>query len=170
MQPSVSMDTWAAEATKGSSVTLEQLEALITKYRAAREAAEKFRVEKTKAEKEFDELEGKLIEAMEQTGKTKVFVEGAGTLYFINKMTVPSPKTAADKKQLFDYIQAEYGTPTLLDKLSINYQTLQSFYNNAAKEYVEKCEKEGKPELAATFHIPGLEAPTNKRSLGFRKD
>jgi hypothetical protein len=43
-------------------------------------------------------------------------------------------------------------------------------YNNAMKEYQEKCEKEGNPELGATFSIPGLQAPTNQRSLGFRKE
>lgn len=166
----ISADTWAAEAAKGSSVTLEQLEDLIKKYRAARDEAEKFRIEKTRIEKEFSDLEGKLIEAMEQTGKSKVYVEGAGTLYFIDKMVVATPKTNDDKIKLFGFIEKEYGKNVLIEKVSVNHQTLQGLYNNAAKEFTAKCEKDGKPELAATFHIPGLSAPTSQRSLGFRKD
>jgi hypothetical protein len=168
--PEVSLDAWTAVAAQGATVTLEQLEEYIAKFKAAKVAAEKFRQEKIKIEKELDEMETKLMSAMDALGKSKVFVEGEGTLYFINKMVVPTPKTPTDKVQLFNYIEKEYGKAVLIDKLSVNHQTLQSFYNNAAKEFVEKCEKEGKPELAATFHIPGLQAPTSQRSLGFRKD
>jgi predicted nuclease with TOPRIM domain len=170
MQQEISLDQWTAEAAKGSGVTLEHLEELIKKYRAARDAAEKFRVEKTRIEKEFSDLEGQLIEAMEQTGKSKVYVEGAGTMYFIDKMVVATPKTNEDKIKLFDFITKSYGQKVLIEKVSVNHQTLQSLYNNAAKEFAEKCESDGKPELAATFHIPGLQAPTNQRSIGFRKD
>ena len=55
-----------------------------------------------------------------------------------------------------------------MDKTSINHQTLQTFYNNAFKEYLEECKEKG--EEPGVFHIPGLEAPTNLRTLNMRKE
>lgn len=154
---------WAQTAAQGAKVTLEEVEELLTKYRAMREEIARFREEKTAKEKEFSDLEGKVIEAMQATGKSKVYVEGMGTAYFIDKLVVPTPKTNADKKAFFAWLEAEYGAEFLTEKLSVNHQTLQSLYNAAFEEFTEK-KKDG------IFSIPGLQEPTSLRSLGFRKE
>lgn len=164
------LDQWNEVQAQTSAVTLEELEKLIADYRTKRETAEKFRQEKVKMEKEFDEAEARLISAMQLLGKTKYYVEGVGTLYFIDKLVVPTPKTVADKTKFFAWIEQNYGRTVLLEKVSVNHQTLQSMYNSAAKEHREKCLSEGKEDQAAIFSIPGIETPTEQRSVGFRKE
>lgn len=168
-QAAPNLDAWNAEVAKTSSVTLEQLEALITDYRKKREEAEKFRIEKTKIEKEHSEAQARLLNAMQELGKTKYLVEGVGTLYLIDKAVVTTPKTIEDKKAFFAWLRAEYGEAVMMEKIGVNHQTLQSLYNAAAEEHRAKCEKEGKLEEAAIFTVPGLQPPTNERSVGFRK-
>jgi len=109
---------------------------------------------------EAEELEKKMVEAMQLAGKTKYFVEGIGTFYFSNKMSVTTPKTIEDKKAFFKYLLETHGEVYYWDKLSVNSQTLQGIYNSDAKAAAERGE--------ALFHIPGLEQPKNKVTLNFK--
>lgn len=164
------LDQWMEAAAEGSAITTEQLDMMAKEYQEKYEEYEKLKAEATQLGKDAEVLEGKLIEALNQAGKTKYYVDNIGTFYFINKMTVPTPKTVQDKKKLFDYLLKQHGETFLLDKQSINHQTLQSLYKAEFEDHVAACEKAGKPEEAANFTIPGLSEPTTMQSLGLRKD
>lgn len=159
----VTADEWMKEQGKSGGVTTEQLDKLAQEYQAAYAAYEVQKEASTLAYKKAEELEGKLVEAMELAGKQKYHVEGLGLYYFSDKMTVKTPKTNEDKKQLFNYLKAKHGPEYLMTVTSINHNTLQSLY----KAEFEAATEAGTGE---TFHLPGLEAPTNMRSLNFRKE
>jgi len=166
MEPN--LEVWQEEASKNCGITTEFLDNLITAYQLKYTQYEEQKAVATHLYKEAEELEGKIVEALEAAGKSKYVVEGIGTVYFINKLVVPTPKTIEQKRLLFDYIKNKHGDIFFMDKVSVNHATLQKLYNEDFKEHLEHAEKQGTtPE---TFHIPGLDAPTNMRSLGMRKE
>lgn len=165
----IGLDTWM-EKTANSGITTQYLDELAKKYQAKYDEYEASKAITSGFYKEAEELEGKLVEAMEQAGKSKYNVEGIGTFYFSDKMTVPTPKTVNDKKKLFGWLTKKYGETFLMDKVSINHNTLQGLYKSAFNEHVEECKQTGKDDEAANFSIPGLSEPTNMRSLCLRKE
>lgn len=158
----LSQDTWA-EANANPSITTEVLDGMITEMKKARDIYESAKTVSTNLYKEFETLEGKVIEALTQAGKRKYHVDGIGLCYFIEKLVVTTPKTIESKKLFFDYLQKQYGDTFLLDKQGINHQTLQKIYNDCYKEAVEAG-------VGEQFQIPGLDQPTAQISLGFRKE
>lgn len=170
MKEAVNLEAWSEEVGKTSGITTEELDARSKKYQDKYEEYERAKQIASDLYKEAEELEGKLVEALELAGKSKYYVEGIGTFYFMDKMTVPTPKTIEQKKQLFNYIKETHGDVFLMDKVSINHQTLQTLYKTDFEEHKEKCLKEGRDAEAANFSIPGLQAPTNMRSLGLKKE
>lgn len=159
----LSADQWMEETAKSSSITVEELDRRVQLYSKKRREYEDAKAISSRLHGEQEELESKLIEALELAGKSKYVVEGHGTVYFSDKLTVKTPKTIADKKALFLHLRNQYGEMFYLDKISINHQTLQKLYNDAFKEHVEE-------KGNSDFHFPGLEAPTNVRTLNFRKE
>lgn len=157
-----SQEQWL-EASATGQITVEQLDALMREMHEKRAAYDAAKEASTALYKVFDDAERRLITALTQAGKRKYFAEGIGTVYFSEKLVVPTPKTIEQKVLLFDYIRKEFGDKYLLEKQSIHHQTLQSLYNESFKEAVENGKGEG-------FHIPGLEQPTAQISLNFRKD
>ncbi len=158
----LSQESWA-EASANPSITTEILDQMITEMTKARAVYESAKAVATERYKEFETLEGKVIEALTQAGKRKYHVDGIGLCYFIEKLVVTTPKTVESKKNFFDYLRKQYGDIFLLDKQGINHQSLQKIYNDCYKEAVERGE-------GAEFQIPGLEQPTTQISLGFRKE
>jgi hypothetical protein len=152
-----------AEAAANQAITTEMLDQLVTDMRQKREDYESAKEFSTTKYKVFAEAEGKLIEAMNQAGKKKYVVDGVGTVFFVEKLVVPTPKTIEDKMAFFDFIKQNYGENFLNDKLSVHHQVLQKIYNEAHKEAIDKG-------VGAEFTVPGLEAPTKMVNLNFRKE
>jgi len=142
-------------------ISVEELDTLVANLRAQREVCDRLKEEKAKAEKLKEKLEGMILEFLRASGKSKYFVDGIGTVYQIEKLVFPTPKSVEQKQALFDYIRQKYGDEALLGYLSMNHNTLNSF---AGKE-MEVGLKED-----PNFKIPGLEEPTRRVTLGMRKD
>jgi len=151
-----SLEEWA----EGGSVDVTALDNLVKEMKAAEAEYDEAKKVSTEKLRKYEEIEKKVIDTLVACGKSKWFVDGMGTAYLINKYVVKTPKTNEEKKALFDYINNKYGSDTLIAKLSINHNTLNSFVN----EERDLLAKEGK--LAK---IPGIEDPTHETYLGFRK-
>lgn len=151
-----SLEQWA----EGGSVDVAALDNLVREMKAAEAEYEEAKKASTEKLRKYEEIEKKVMDTLVACGKSKWIVDGLGTAYLINKFVTKTPKTNEDKKALFDYINNKYGSDTLISKLSINHQTLNSFCN----EERELLAKEGK--LAK---IPGTEDPVHETYLGFRK-
>jgi len=102
-----------------------------------------------------------LLDLLDRAKKSKYYIDGMGTAYIINKLTVKTPKTVEDKQKLFNYIRDRFGPDALVDYQSINSARLNSFFNEQKTLAAEKG--------IADFEMPGLEAPKSMTTLGFRK-
>lgn len=149
--------------TEGEPVELsvEELDTLVANLKAQRDECKRLEALKTDAEKLKAKIEGMILEFLRASGKSKYFVDGIGTVYQIEKLVFPTPKTVEQKEALFEYIRSKYGEDALSGYLSINHNTLNSFANSEMKEELKKD---------PGFKIPGLEEPTMRTSLGMRKD
>jgi hypothetical protein len=163
----ISQDEWMKEAASDTKITVEELDSLCSEYKAALEVYQSAKAVSDVAYKEQERLKGKVVEALEQAGKSKYVVEGIGTFYFIDKMSVKIPKDLDQKKAFFKYLHDTYGDTVYWDKVSVHSATLNSFYNAELEQFNEKA-KAGL--VSGDFHIPGLEAPTAMRSLGLRSE
>jgi hypothetical protein len=162
-QNAPSLEDWSKLQGEGSGVTTQMLDELTVTMQEKRKIYEEAKQISTDKYKDYAEAEGKLVEAMQLAGKTKYVVEGLGTVYFVTKMVVPTPKTIEQKKKLFAYLREKHGEVYFYDKVSVNHQTLQGVYNS---DYAEATEQ-GKGDM---FQIPGLDLPTPQISLNFRKE
>lgn len=156
-------EAWAELQGSGSGVTTQMLDTLVSEMQKKRAIYEDAKSIASEKYNEYAEAEGKLVEAMQLAGKTKYVVEGVGTVYFVNKLVVPTPKTVEQKKLLFKYLQDKHGETYFYDKTSVNHQTLQGIYNSDWEESKES----GNGDV---FSIPGLDQPTSQISLNFRKE
>ena len=166
----VSADAWAEQASVNSGITTEELDRRALDYNEAWDAYEK---QKKIASELYDKavvLEGKIVEAMEQAGKRKYFVEGVGTFSFVEKMSVQTPKTVEDKIALARFLEESGGKNYFWDKFGVNSNTLQALYKAEFENFKDKCEKEGRAADAAAFLMPGVGAPTLMRSLKLTAD
>ena len=168
----MSPDLWTQVKEQNSTISTELLDKLANEYQSLYTEYEEKKEIASKAYAKAQEAEGKLIEAMEQAGKTKYFVENIGTFYFSDKATVPTPKTIEDKKLLFAFLSKKHGETFLMDKVGIVHQTLQSIYKMEQEDYNtrSKAAIEAGQEFNEVFTVPGLSEPTNKRSLNLRKE
>lgn len=160
-------EMWAEEAAKGNSITVEELDELCRAYKKSRDEYDAAKEVSDAAYAERERLQGKVVEAMELAGKSKYVVEGVGTLYFNDKMSVRVPKDIESKKTLFKFLLDKYGPTVYWDKVSIHSATLNSFYNQELEAFNE-ASKAG--NINGDFNFPGVEAPTAMRSLGLRKE
>lgn len=161
-QTAVNPEAWANAQGAGSGVTTQMLDQIVITMHAAREMYETAKAESTRLYNEYAELEGKVIEALHQAGKTKYVVEGLGTVSLISKFVVPTPKTIEQKKAFFDYLRNTHGETVFWDKVGVNHMTLQTIYNSDMNEALEGGN--------AAFKIPGLDDPTAMQSLRLTKE
>jgi hypothetical protein len=91
-------------------------------------------------------------------GKKSYKCEGIGTFTRVMKEVVKVPKELEAKRKLFEWIDSQYGRDVLDTMVSINHQSLNSFYKEEAKK-----------SSALDFAIPGIEAPTAVENVSFTK-
>jgi hypothetical protein len=160
----MSLNEWNEAKAETSQVTTQQLDELAKAYQKKYEEYEQASAVSKELYKAAEELEGKLVEALNQAGKNKYHVEGIGTFSFMNKMSVQTPKTIEDKKALLSYIKETHGETFYWDKISVNSQSLNKLYN---EDLASAQERGIDPSL---FHIPGLKQPTVMQSLRLTKE
>lgn len=134
--------------------TLEGMDQLLARYRAAREDYDAKKKISNEANAVKDEIQAQVIAALKANNRTK-YDSPDGLAYISVKEVYPTPKTAEEKQALFDYIESKYGVEALLGLQSINAQTLTAWANKEAEQGV--------------MQIPGLQAPTTMETLNFRK-
>lgn len=148
--------SWDTEEKQLDQMTLEQMDRLVIALKSARLDYEEHKKVAANAAAKVEEIEKKLIAALKANNRTGYGVDGVGKVSFYIKESFTTPKTNEAKKELFDYIVDKYGGEALMTMTSINSQTLNSWANKESE--------------AGVMQIPGLEAPTGKEILSFRKD
>ena len=151
---------WQAEAQKAATITVGELDSLIESYIAKRGIYEEHKAIASEKYKEYEDAENKVTAALTALGKKSYKLEGVGTFTRVMKEVVTVPKELEKKRSFFNWIKDKYGVDTLDTMLSINHQSVNSFYRQEADKH--------KDDLG--FSIPGIEAPTSTETVSFRKD
>lgn len=106
---------------------------------------------------ELEKLTAEILETLEAS-ELDGFDAKSGRVSVKNYFGVRTPKTEAQKKELFRYLQ-EKGI--YWELVGVNSQSLNSFYNSEMEEATERGDLD--------FKIPGLEEPTLSKDLTFRR-
>lgn len=126
---------------------------------AARMKAEIEKDEESLASKQeaFKSVKESIRRTLELSGIDNV--RANGFLFFTKtKSSVQTPKTAEDKKKLFDYLESQ---GLFLEIASVNSQTLNSLYKNLS----EKAAEEGNLD----FTLPGVKPAESYVTLEMRR-
>ena len=137
---------------------LGQMDALVSEYKAKRDEYDVLKKEASDKWMQVEAIQSKLVKALEAVGKKSYKVDGLGTFSVVYKQVVGMPKTVEGKAALFSFLKKKYGEEVLTSMQTINWQSLNSFYN-------QEAEKSGDP----TFLFPGMDAPTTRVEPRFMK-
>lgn len=124
-------------------------------------AVEELKAAEAAASKKLEEAKRDVLKAMEVLELDKQHVPGHGTVYRQKNFSVKTPKDPDSKGALYDWIAQHKGKDVLDNMLSINSQTLNSFYKSELAAAVEAGESD--------FSIPGLGTPEVYYTVGMRK-
>lgn len=150
------MEGW--DEPQGAPVDLAQMDQMIIKYQNLREEYDNAKKAASEKWTEVEEIQDKIMAALEAAKKKSYKVDGVGTFSVVTKEVVTMPKTIEEKAVLFRHLQEKYGVEVLTSMLTINWQSFNSFYN-------EEAEKSDDP----MFAWPGVAAPTAKKEPRFTR-
>lgn len=143
------------------AISTEALKRLIAEMRLAYSEYEKVKDQANRLKEKYDALEDKVANTLQAAGLKRFDVPGLGSCTLASKFSVRVPKELASKRALFQYISKQYGADVLDEFRTINYQTLNAWFNKEAEANgVDRKE----------FSVPGLDAPTEEHYIQFRKD
>jgi hypothetical protein len=137
--------------------SMEEMDNLVKEMNAKRAEYEAAKEISNKLHAEWDAMKAKVVASLKAAGKSKYWVDGIGTAYIINKLSVKMPTTLDRKQELFNFIREQGGPEALLSFATIHHQTLNAWYNETLEKDPSK-------------RIPGLDEPTHEETLGFRKE
>lgn len=100
-----------------------------------------------------------LMDVLKKAGKSKWDLASVGSVSAYDSMSIKVPENPEANAQLFEYIVAKHGIDFAMAKFKMHSQTLNVYWNEEFDNAEDK----------ALFAIPGLEAPTAKPTLRFKK-
>jgi len=142
------------------SIELNEFKAIVDAVYMQKKAVDAAKLEHTKQNTLLEELKARVLAYLEEH-ELPNFATETCTVSQITKMSVKVPKELEGKQELFTFLESKYGREVLLNMLSINANTFNSFYN--AEE--EAAAKKGELD----FVMPGVEAPKPYTRLNVRK-
>lgn len=145
------------------SITTQQLDEEVSKLKELKEVYEAQKRISDLAYGDYEDQRNYLVSLLAKAGKKKYEAEGVGTISVSSKLKVKYPQTLENRLEFLAYVKNKYGEDGLANLVTVNYNTLQSFYNdefNAAAESGEAVD---------SFHVPGIPEPEETKTLSFRK-
>ena len=139
---------------EASSITLQQLDDYVKKLVELRADYEAKKKASSEANAKAEEMENFIMGLLDSLGRSSYDAEGIGKVTKVIQSVYKVPKELGPKKDLFDYIKEKYGPDVLMNMVSINHQTLNSW----AKQEIMEVQK-----------IPGLELPTPQEYIQLRR-
>lgn len=140
-------------------LNLQEMDALIGELRDAKTDYDKAKKEASLAKQHYDNLQLKVSAALESANKDK-YVCDHGTVSIVRKLAVRVPATPEDRLKFFKWLEENEGQEVADNYKTVNSQALNTLYNQLAEEYAARGE---------VLEIEGLEAPTYRETLSFRK-
>lgn len=153
----MNLDEWNKVSEK--ELNLSEMDELIKTYVQARAKYDEMKEAASEQYKAVDELEKKVMDVLKASNKKSYVVDGLGRATIKHKYVVTTPKTSETKWAVLKYIEETYGPDVRDTYISINHQSLNSFYNQEKEVHATN----------PNFTIPGLDLPTLQESLSFTK-
>lgn len=142
-------------------VTVEDLEKIGQELKAKREEVKKKKDIYSAAQTELDRLENNATAMLKTAGK-KTYISEFGRLTRVEQFRVKLPQSPEDWNKFLEYAK-ERGVYDEL--ITVNSNELNSFY---MQEW-DNVKKNGSPEDALSFSIPGIEEPKVRETISFTK-
>ena len=116
------------------------------------------RKQEVEATKELERQKREFQEILEKLDRTQYAHSEYGKVTLVKKMSVTTPKTLDEKRQVRDWLKSKLGDDAPDALMSFNSRTLNSFYNEQVNEYAERGE---------VLDIPGL-TPTEYTQVVYK--
>lgn len=142
-------------------VTIDDLEALGKEIEKKREEVKAKKKIYSEANEELELLEQRVLGVLKEAGK-KSYTTEVGRITRVEQFRVSLPKGPEEWEKFFAYAK-EKGVYEEL--ITVNSNTLNSFY---MQEW-DNVKKNGLPEDALSFSIPGIEEPKVRETISFTK-
>lgn len=139
-------------------MTIKDFSILTLDYSKQKQIANNLKLELESVNDVMFQLEQKILASMSELSLSKYSIEGVGTVYLQNKLSVKTPNTEEDKAAFYGHLK-EIGQYDAL--MSVNSQTLQAWY----KAQLETAQIDGQ----GIPHIPGLTEITSYQQVVLRK-
>ena len=134
----------------------EQLDEMVAEMLDYRKQYDEQKEISNSLHRQYKTAQQKLQDSLENSGKSKYFVEGRGTVSLVNKLKVRMPQDPDKKQEFLQYMMDRDDVKYSL--LNVPWQSLQAWYNTE----VEANEGD--------FACPGIEAPTMETTIRFTKE
>lgn len=142
------------------AVDTAELDKLIQEMREAEEEYDRAKAISSEKNAIREEKRQLVLDTLKACGKSKYHVDGLGTASLVTTMSVNTPKTVEEKRELFKYIRSQHGDDALMALLSINYQSLNSFVRTELETHKDD----------PAFTVPGVGAPKAETDIRFRSE
>jgi len=150
------------DATPKTEISVSEFDELVVKLRGLRDRKDAMSAEAKLLNEEIEVQEAKILNCLKLSGKDRWEVPGAGMAYRYNKLEVKFPTDFTERRKLAGWVRERYGDEMVTKLFTVNYQALNSFF----KEEYTKAAETGALEV---FKIDGLDAPTSRETIGFRR-
>ena len=151
------MSEWNLETRE---VTVAELDEAVIQYKLAKEEHEKASAVSSEKHEEAEKCKNNLIALLECAGKTSYILENVALITVSLKTQVTTPKTIEDKEKFFAWVEKKLGREGMIAYQTVNYQSLNSLYNSAMKEALDKGQEWN--------GVDGIDMPTVVRTLSMR--
>lgn len=149
------LKAWNEAAAK--SFDSNQLDEMVKDLHRVGKLYEEAEKQKKELGKMWDDQQAKVLKILQDAKKSQYSVDGVGMVYTKNKLVVTTPKTLEDKRAFKQYCLEKYGPEFVDDKFNMLSVSLTSFFNT-------EMENSKDP----SFHIAGLQSPTQVTTLAFK--
>ena len=141
-------------------VSTAELDQAVMHLRLAKDEYQAKKLVSDEASARVKDMEGKLFKLMELAGKEKYICEGVGRVSISSKLSVRVPKSPEEKQAFFNWIREHEGEDAYHAYMTVNSNTLNSFFNRKNEEYADRGE---------ILTIDGIEQPTEYKRLSLTK-
>jgi len=142
-----------------SDITVVQLDEQMKKMVDARNEYDAKKLISNEADAIAQAEKSNMLALLQKCGKTSYSATGLGSVSVIELLKVKMPSDFTEKKKLLDHLAAE-GDDVLLNYFTVNYNSLNSYYNTKVTEALE---------LGIIFDLPGVDLPTSEQQLRYRR-
>lgn len=140
-------------------ISVAEMEKMVADLRELKHTLNEAKAVEKTARTAYLGQEKRVMEALTQIGKDS-YVGNEGRVTRVRKLAVRVPATIEDRLKFFSWLERTQGQEVADAYKSVNSQALNSLYNNLTEQYAERGE---------VLDIEGLDAPTYRESLSFRK-